>query len=512
MEAHVPNKLFEFDWQAIPGDHIYPQLRREHFVGASGPMIGSSASPYASFVSIWDRPIMEHIAKETNRYAQEYATHLINRGKMRPSNRITLWTETDVDELYVYFALVTAMGIVLKTRIEDYWTTDMTIFSTPGFSISMPIKRFQLLSRYLHFIDNSQFSTNISHSQAKIFKLQPIVQHLNLKFSTLYSLSQNIALDENLTQWKGWLDFKQFIPTKASAVGIKSYELCDSRTGYLWRFEVHAGGESETNQELISGSIPNLVLRLLRGLEHRGHTVWMDSYYNSPVLARVLKTLGFDCVGTLRTNRQFVPDLIRNLKSSDMRKGQVCGCTSGDVNLMVWRDQNHVAMISTYHGVGVSDNKPILIKDFSVCMEGVDKKDQTVSMYPMERKRTMIWYKQFFRRLLNVSIWNSYIIHKHFTPTIEHRAFRMELVTQILQHHLRRTELSLVTMRGVPKFSDEVLSHFPTFLPLFPTGTKGSRQKRRCYRCKILTHFVCRACNVALCFNTQASCFILHHS
>lgn len=48
---------------------------------------------------------------------------------------------------------------------------------------------------------------------------------------------------------------------------------------------------------------------------------------------------------------------------------------------------HRVALISTYHGTGVSDGKPIVVRDYNVCMGGVDKKDQMLSAYPIERKQ-----------------------------------------------------------------------------------------------------------------------------
>lgn len=511
------HQLYDFHWREFPSPPISPSLRREEFTENVGPTIEPPSHPYEAFVKIWDRPIMEHIASQTNLYAQQYANRLLERGEMGPKSRIASWTDTDVDELYTYFALVIAMGIIVKTKLENYWSADKTIFATPGFSVQMSLRRFQLLSRCLHFNDNDNFSSNTLTSYgAKIFKIQPIVDHLNSKFSSLYRLGQNISLDESLTQWKGRLGIKQFIPNKAATVGIKTYEVCDSKTGYLWRFELYTGSEREAEQEPRIGVIPNLVLRLLRGLGQRGHTVWMDNYYNSPVLARVLKCLGFDCVGTLRTNRQYVPEQIANWTKYNMQMGEVRGCTSGDVDLIVWRDRNRVAMISTYHGVAVSGDKPDVIKDYNVCMGGVDRKDQMLAMYPMERKRTRIWYKKTFRRLLNVSVLNAYILHKHFTSHIQHRDFRMCLVTEILQRHNKRPEISLGPPRDthvrVPKFSAEVLAHFPSELPILPGGNKAGKYRRQCVVCKKRTFHFCKACNVSLCFSPASSCYIIYHT
>ncbi|RVE45659.1 hypothetical protein evm_009708 [Chilo suppressalis] len=399
-QVEGPNSLFDFNWVSYTETPICPLSRREAFIGPSGPTCGPIASAYEAFVSIWDRPIMDHMVKQTNQYAQEYATYLLETGQMGPNSRINQWRDTNVDELYTFFAIMIAMGVLVKGSLQTYWNRSEDIFQTPGFAVHMSYMRFRLLSRCLHFSNNAEDIHDLISTEAKIFKIKPIVDHLNEKFQSLYYLGQNIALDESLAQWKGWLDIKQYIPNKAAHVGIKTYEICDSRSGYLWRFEVHAG-TNISEDDVIPGHIPSLVLRLVRGLEHRGHTIWMDNYYNSPSLARVLKTRGFDCVGTLRTNRQFVPDQIKDLNKSDMRVGEVYGCTSGDVDIVVWRDQNRVALVSTYHGATVSDGKPTIIKDYNVCMGGVDKKDQMLAAYPMERKRHRIWYKKFFRRLLN---------------------------------------------------------------------------------------------------------------
>lgn len=66
---------------------ISPLLRREAFVGVSGPTVGPVANPYEVFVRIWDRAIIERIAAETNAYAQQYATHLLQRA-YKPHSRM----------------------------------------------------------------------------------------------------------------------------------------------------------------------------------------------------------------------------------------------------------------------------------------------------------------------------------------------------------------------------------------------------------------------------------------
>ncbi|RVE50637.1 hypothetical protein evm_004761 [Chilo suppressalis] len=375
-EVEGPNSLFDFNWVPYSETPICPVSRRDSFVGQCGPTRGPIASAYEAFVSIWDRPIMDHIVQQTNKFAHDYASHLLETGQMGPNSWMNQWRDTTVDELYTFFAIMIAMSVV-KKDLRSYWNCTEDICRTPGFAVYMSFKRFQLLSRCLHFNNDAENINNLTPAEAKLSKIKPIVDHLNEKFQSLYDMGQNISLDESLTHWKG-------PPNKAAHVDIQTYEICDSRSGYLWRFEVHAGTHI-SEDDVIPGQIPSLVLQLVRGLEHRGHTIWMDNHFNSPSLARVLKTRGFDCVGTLRTNRQFVPDQIKDLDESEMRVGEVYGCTSGDVDIVVWRYEKRLALVSTYHGATVSDGIPTVIKDYSVCMGEVDEKDQMLVAYPMER-------------------------------------------------------------------------------------------------------------------------------
>ncbi|CAG4939099.1 unnamed protein product [Colias eurytheme] len=144
-------------------------------------------------------------------------------GTICPRSRITNWRDTEPDELYVFFSIILTFGIVQKSRMQEYWSVSDDIFITPGLKNVMSRDRFQLLSKCLHFNDNSELrDLNLSRPQAKLFKIAPLLDHLNTKFSSMYNLSQNIALDESLTLWKGWLNIKHFIPDKTATAGIKS--------------------------------------------------------------------------------------------------------------------------------------------------------------------------------------------------------------------------------------------------------------------------------------------------
>ncbi|KAF9797296.1 hypothetical protein SFRURICE_006278 [Spodoptera frugiperda] len=63
----------------------------------------------------------------------------------------------------------------------------------------------------------------------------------------LYMPSQEIVIDESILKWHGRLNFAQKISSKAAQVGVKTYELYESSSSYLWKFFVYAGKDKATS-------------------------------------------------------------------------------------------------------------------------------------------------------------------------------------------------------------------------------------------------------------------------
>jgi hypothetical protein len=84
----------------------------------------------------------------------------------------------------------------------------------------------ELICKFLHFANNK--TINSFHGPKNLFKIFPVISHLNNKFQEMYLPNRDILTDETLMLWKGHLSFKQYLPLKASKFGIKTYELCDA--------------------------------------------------------------------------------------------------------------------------------------------------------------------------------------------------------------------------------------------------------------------------------------------
>jgi hypothetical protein len=312
----------------------------------------------------------------------------------------------------------------------------------------MTRERLEIICKFLHFSDNETVSN--FEGPEKLFKVFPVIFHLNNKFQELYLPSQDISIDESLTLWKGRLSFRQYLPLKASKFGIKTYELCDSTTGYLWSFLVYTGKDTKIDSPLITADTNKttaIVLKLVEPLLKQGRTLWMDNFYNSPSLARMLKIKhNTDCVGTLRLDRKDVPPTVKNKK---LKKGEIIAQHSGPVSVTKWYDKRIVTMISTYHSHdtrtvrirGKEVAKPVSVLDYNRSMIGVDLKDQLLHPYLIERKRMHKWYMKLFRRLLNTSVLNAMIIYRSNTgKNIDQLSFRIQLVERLFVKHASAVE------------------------------------------------------------------------
>ena len=96
--------------------------------------------------------------------------------------------------------------------------------------------------KILHFLDNSKFDPDQHHK--KLYKVQPVLDHLKSKCSSICTPEQNICVVESLLLWKGQLSWIKYIPSMQSRSGINTYKLCESSTGYVWNFVVYTSKDT----------------------------------------------------------------------------------------------------------------------------------------------------------------------------------------------------------------------------------------------------------------------------
>jgi len=92
---------------------------------------------------------------------------------------------------------------------------------------------------------------------------------------------------------------------KRSRFAIKTVELCDNKTGYLWNFIVYTGKSADqVVSDLLSFS--RVVMDLLMGLLGKGYCLVTDNYNTCHVLYKKLLEQKTDAYGTVRLGRKLL--------------------------------------------------------------------------------------------------------------------------------------------------------------------------------------------------------------
>ena len=134
-----------------------------------------------------------------------------------------------------------------------------------------------------------------------------------------------------MVKFNGRIGFKQCMPRKTAKWELTYFSLNESETGYRCAWKLFTGSQPmpPPNETTIAYAAthhpPNLpaqgkvVLDLLKGLEHKGHCIYMDNWFNSPTLVSKLSQLGFGACGTVRYTTRGIPDFA-NPKKHPMKR------------------------------------------------------------------------------------------------------------------------------------------------------------------------------------------------
>ena len=264
------------------------------------------------------------------------------------------------------------------------------------------------------------FSHEPGRTGDRLTKIINIINMLRKSFNAAFQPYKELCIDESLLLYKGRLSFKQYIPSKRNRFGIKSFILCDCKTGYVQDLIVYTGSStipdsySEIKEIGKSGAI---VLALLEPYLGKGHTLYVDNFYSSPALFNLLYSKCTNACGTVRRRRRGMPMIDDKLK-----KGEAYFRSSTNLLVLKWMDKKEVCIISTMHtadfttisrygGKQILQN-PVCVVDYNNSMGIVDKVDMVISTVDSTRK-SLKWYRKFFFHLIDICVWNAYCLYKH---------------------------------------------------------------------------------------------------
>jgi hypothetical protein len=197
-----------------------------------------------------------------------------------------------------------------KTGIRKNWRRVVDAPMQPGtFGRYMARDRFIAISSYLHFVN-----PQLQPIGDKMFKLRPVIDHLNHVFGSAVELGAQCSFDEGKIASKSkYLPAKTYDPMKPKKWGLKLFMLCCARTSFCTKFEVYGNDKAG----------PEALLRNVRHLEGSKRVIYCDRYYTSIALFASLLSLGIYAVGTCMRTRQGFPNSVKMDEDDSIVRGTI---------------------------------------------------------------------------------------------------------------------------------------------------------------------------------------------
>ena len=290
----------------VPSEAVTPLITVHNNITESADE-GSLLAPIDFFNLYMDDDLVNLTVQQTNMYADQCKMATPNPKKY---SFLSTWQPVTSSEIRQWIGLTFLTGLIKKNEVRDYWSTN-PLHSTPIFPTVMTRNRYQAIKKFIHWNDNSAAPAADDPDRDRLYKIRPLVSHLSEKFQEFFTPSANISIDECLLLYKGRLVWRQYIPLKRSRFGIKIYALCDSVTGYTYRFRIYTGAQDPATD--ITNDLPadcgsmlsseQIVIWLMQPLLDKSYALYTDNYYTSVPLAKYLLSRGTHLTGTVRANR-----------------------------------------------------------------------------------------------------------------------------------------------------------------------------------------------------------------
>ena len=233
------------DWSSDPTPVVV-----EPFQEDTGPTIEIPSDPTDLFLKFFTPQLIQHITRETNRYAAFCLSP-------DDSGEVPEWS-TDEEEMKAYFGFSILMGISPLPDLYDYWSTSEELHT---FSIVSRIsrKRFIEIQRYLHFTNNADIIPRGEEGHDRLAKVRPVLESVRTTFRSNYKPHRENSLDKAMVKYDGRSFLKQYVPMKPIRRGFKVWVRADSVNGYICDFAVYTGKEGEVERDLGGKVVKKLV-------------------------------------------------------------------------------------------------------------------------------------------------------------------------------------------------------------------------------------------------------------
>lgn len=160
----------------------------------------------------------------------------------------------------------------------------------------------------------------------------------------------------------------------------------------------------------------SVVLQLTQKLKGLGCEIYIDSFFNSPLLQYKLISQNTKSCGTVRTNRKNLPKTAPVDKK--MKRGDIYSTSFQGISYVKWMDNRAVHLLTNFlspiettqvkrRQVGSAEKIdvkcPSIVSHYNKSMGGVDLMDQRKVCYKIDRRSKIKYYLRLFFDLFDIS-------------------------------------------------------------------------------------------------------------
>lgn len=461
-----------------------------------------NSPPIIYFYQFFTHVIWSLMVRETNAYANKQIEEATNAGTLTPNSRLRKWKETSIHEMKKFMALLINMGLNFKQNMENYWSSASSQ-RIPFFPDTMSLHRFQALRSMFH-ISSLRFIPKGELGHDPWYKVRHFYELMNGYFKVHFVPGQNISLDESMIGMKNRCSFIKYMPNKRHArFGIKKFEVCDSKTGYVVHSELYSGKtflEGNPNVAFTQKVVMHLLTEC--HLLNKGYHLYTDNYYTKLPLAKELLEKDTYLTGTVNKRSK---ELSKNVLQAKLEPESSIYFRRQGTLLVGYKQKKKrkpVYLITTGYPAddrmikskksGIEAIKPSLINEYNLHMGGVDSKDKSIYHSTCTRATKKYW-KKIFENFLDMALLNSYILYLSNTDQpMKRYNFMVSIVESLVSDGTVPRAQVLRVGPGGDAAASGGAAHSLTRLP--------GVQLRVCVVCskpqkKSRSHFWCPACN-----------------
>lgn len=443
-------------------------------------------SAFSAFSLIITKQMIRHIRKCT----EEEASRKLGRKYVLTENN-----------LYKFIAILYARGAYEAKNLSVVTLWNKT-WGPLFFTNTMPRNMFTEIMKFIRFDLKTTRSERLKTDK---FAMASFIWYEFIKNSlNAYVPGENLTIDEQLFPSKSRCRFTQYMANKPDKFGIKFWLACDVDSKYIFNGFPYLGKDERRPSNISLGEF--VVSKLVEPIFGSNRNITADNFFSCTSLAEKLLQKRLSYVGTVRSNRRFLPKLAKIQKDKmDLRSTKLYKTSNSSLTIYKAKKNKKVLILSTKHkSVGVSNDEkklPDTISFYNKTKFGVDVADQMARKFSVKAKCNR-WPVHVFFNVLDLAAINAWILYKETADIeISRQDFLFQLASELasMDENLDSSSQTTQSAKNVQQGTSTDPKLRPKCQIRFCNENKTTKTCSKCGKftcgfCEAPTSIICKKC------------------